>query len=194
LPCCEGRGCGHVSGLVVRDRTRPAGPDVVRVIPGPIRVSRSRSADNASGLGMGPQPLASRHSHPRFLVSRNRQLYAWAGLNGFAEYGVWSRSRGFPPHLIGRLVLPEADIDRVSQEVVGPPGQVGDLGDQLRLDPVHSREDQRRSEARGGEALRPSGSRRRLKSARTLTGVRVHVARIDELATPLLLSRQPVRR
>jgi hypothetical protein len=58
------------------DKMRPAGPDVVRVIPGPIKVSRSRSADNASGLGMGPQSLASRHSHPRFLVSRNRQLYA----------------------------------------------------------------------------------------------------------------------
>jgi hypothetical protein len=48
------------------DKMRPAGPDVVRVIPGPIRVSRSRSADNASGLGMGPQCVASRHSHPRF--------------------------------------------------------------------------------------------------------------------------------
>ena len=58
------------------DKMRPAGPDVVRVIPGPIKVSRSRSADNASGLGMGPQSLASRHSHPRFLVSRNRPLYA----------------------------------------------------------------------------------------------------------------------
>ena len=34
------------------DKMRSAGPDVVRVIPGPIKASRSRSADSASGLGM----------------------------------------------------------------------------------------------------------------------------------------------
>jgi hypothetical protein len=70
---CDGRGCGHVSGLFARG-LNPAGPDVVRVIPVPIRPSRSRSADYASGLGMGPQYLASRHSHPRFLSAVTRAL------------------------------------------------------------------------------------------------------------------------
>jgi hypothetical protein len=33
-------------------------------------------------------------------------------------------------HLLGGLVPAEADIDRVSQEVVGRPGQIGDNGDE----------------------------------------------------------------
>jgi hypothetical protein len=53
---------------------------------------------------------------------------------------AWSaRSRGFPSHLIDRLVLPEADVKRVAQEVVGRPRQIGDLGDQLWLDPMHAK-------------------------------------------------------
>jgi hypothetical protein len=51
------------------------------------------------------------------------------------------------PHLIGWLVLPQSHVNRVPQEVVGRPGQVRDLGDKLRLDPVHPRKDERRSEA-----------------------------------------------
>ena len=43
---------------------------------------------------------------------------------------------GLPPNIIGRLVLAQADVNRVSQEVVGRPGQIGDLGDKLRLDPM----------------------------------------------------------
>jgi hypothetical protein len=51
------------------------------------------------------------------------------------------------PHLIGRLILPQPHIDRVPQEVVGGPGQIGDLSDQLRLDPMDSRKDERGAEA-----------------------------------------------
>jgi hypothetical protein len=32
------------------------------------------------------------------------------------------------PHLIGRFVLAQPDIDRLPQQIVGGPGQVGDLG------------------------------------------------------------------
>ena len=39
-------------------------------------------------------------------------------------------------HLIGRLVLAKPDVSRVSQEVVGRPGQIGDLGDKLQQDPA----------------------------------------------------------
>ena len=53
-------------------------------------------------------------------------------------------SRDFPPHLVGRLVLAEADVNRVPQQVVSRPGQVGDLGDKLRLDPMHPRKNERR--------------------------------------------------
>jgi hypothetical protein len=35
------------------------------------------------------------------------------------------------PNLIGRLVFAQPDINRVSQEVVGRPSQIGDLGDNL---------------------------------------------------------------
>jgi hypothetical protein len=39
-----------------------------------------------------------------------------------------------PPNLLGWLVFPQADVNRVSQEIVGRPGQIGDLGDKLGLD------------------------------------------------------------
>ena len=51
------------------------------------------------------------------------------------------------PHL-AVLVVVEADVNRVPKQTVSRPGQKGDLGDQLRLDPVDAREDERRSEAR----------------------------------------------
>ena len=44
--------------------------------------------------------------------------------------------------------MAQPDIDRVAQEVVGRPGQIGDLDDKLRLDPVHARKNERRAEAR----------------------------------------------
>ena len=40
-----------------------------------------------------------------------------------------------PPDLRRRLVLPQPDVNRVSQQVVGRPGQIGYLGHKLRLDP-----------------------------------------------------------
>jgi hypothetical protein len=45
----------------------------------------------------------------------------------------------FAPHLLGRLVFPQLDVNGVSQKVVSCPGQIGDLGDKLRLDPMHTR-------------------------------------------------------
>jgi hypothetical protein len=42
------------------------------------------------------------------------------------------------PHLIRRLVLAEADVNGVTQETIDRPGQIGDLGDKLWLDLVHS--------------------------------------------------------
>jgi hypothetical protein len=44
-----------------------------------------------------------------------------------------------PPHLIGRLIFPQSDIDGVSQQIVRGPGQIGDLNDELRLDPMDAR-------------------------------------------------------
>jgi hypothetical protein len=47
--------------------------------------------------------------------------------------GTLSSARGFPPDVLRRLVLTEADVNRVSQEAVYRPGQVSGLGDKLRL-------------------------------------------------------------
>jgi hypothetical protein len=38
-------------------------------------------------------------------------------------------SSGLPPNFLCRLVLAETDVNCVSQEVVGGPGQIGNLGD-----------------------------------------------------------------
>jgi hypothetical protein len=48
------------------------------------------------------------------------------------------RPLSLTPNLLRRLVLPEANVNRVPQEVVGRPGQIGDLDDKLGLDPVYS--------------------------------------------------------
>ena len=84
------------------------------------------------------------------------------------------------PHLVRGLVLPQPDVNRVAKEIVGRPGQIGDLGDKLRLDPVDAGENERRSEARlsrrqdvSGGFVRASGSSRRRRSARTLSGIPV---------------------
>ena len=52
------------------------------------------------------------------------------------------------PDLLGRLVLAQPDVNRMPEEVVSGPGQIGDLGDKLRLDPMDTQKDERRSEAR----------------------------------------------
>ena len=69
---------------------------------------------------------------------------------------------------------------RCAAEPVGRPGQIGYLGDKLWLNPVHAREtsgDPKRVLRGGGtlrgDVLRASGSRRRRRSARTLTGMPV---------------------
>lgn len=54
---------------------------------------------------------------------------------------------GFPSHLSGRLVFPQADVNCVPQEIVRRPRQVGDFDDETRLDPMNAREDERRAEA-----------------------------------------------
>ena len=75
---------------------------------------------------------------------------------------------------------PAARHTCVAQETVGRPGQIGDLREKLRLDPVRPGKNERRSEARAarrrqlrGEVVRASGSRWRRRSARTLTGIPV---------------------
>jgi hypothetical protein len=51
----------------------------------------------------------------------------------------------FTPHLVGRLILAKPNIDRMTQEVVGRPGQIGDLPDELWLDPMDAGKNERRS-------------------------------------------------
>jgi hypothetical protein len=61
-----------------------------------ITSARCRCADKATGLGMGPQCLASLHGHPRLVVSPALALasvasYAAAGLELIFEYALLSR-------------------------------------------------------------------------------------------------------
>jgi hypothetical protein len=51
LPCAMVVGAVMSPAWLCGDKMRPAGPDVVRVIPGPIKVSRSRSADTPRAWG-----------------------------------------------------------------------------------------------------------------------------------------------
>jgi hypothetical protein len=80
-------------------------------------------------------------------------------------------------HLIGWLVLPQPDVNRVPQEVVSRPGQIGDLSDELRLNPMHARKNERGAKAglrrRQDGQRRLNGSRRLRRSASTLSGIPV---------------------
>jgi hypothetical protein len=83
-------------------------------------------------------------------------------------HGALWISRGLPPNLSRKLILAKADVNRVPQEVVSRPSQIGDLRDKLRLDPMHAGKNERRAEA--GLARRQDGQRRfgtgqRLKAA-----------------------------
>ena len=95
-----------------------------------------------------------------------------------------------PPYLIGRLVLAETDVNRMAQEVVGRPCQIGDLGDKFRLDPMNARQHKRRAETR--PAWRQHVKGRRLAGERVETApqigknfhrhARANTAGIDQLA------------
>jgi hypothetical protein len=74
------------------------------------------------------------------------------------KYEIRTKARHFPSHLRRRLVRSEPDVNRLPQETVGGPSQIGDLGDELRLDPMHLGKNERRSEAR--LARRRSAERR----------------------------------
>ena len=58
-----------------------------------------------------------------------------------------SKRRG-SPNLPGWLVLADTLVDDLTQQAILGAGQKLDLGDKLRSDPMHPREDQRRSERR----------------------------------------------
>ena len=55
------------------------------------------------------------------------------------------RMRRTTAHLGRRLVLAQTFVDDLAQQVFIRPGQILDLGDQLRLDPMHAAEHERRA-------------------------------------------------
>jgi hypothetical protein len=63
--------------------------------------------------------------------SEAQEAWAGAALANFAS---------LPPNFLCRLVFPQSDVNRVEKQPVGRPGQIGDLGDQLRLDPMDAGE------------------------------------------------------
>jgi hypothetical protein len=54
--------------------------------------------------------------------------------------------RNGPNYIASRLVLSNAVKDYMAKEVVVRPGQVGDLDNHLRPDPMHARQNERRAE------------------------------------------------
>jgi hypothetical protein len=60
--------------------------------------------------------------------------------------GTFSGYGNEPHHVPGRLVFTDAVEDHLAEQVVVSPGQVGDLDDHLRPDPMHAGEDERRAE------------------------------------------------
>ena len=112
--------------------------------------------------------------------------------------GSLNLARDLAPHLLRRLVLAQPDVNRVPQEVVGRPSQIGDLRDKLRLDPVHAGKNERRSEAR--LARRQDAQRRLLAGERLKAAAQIgenlvghscaHAAGIDELAVVGVVAEQ----
>jgi hypothetical protein len=81
------------------------------------------------------------------------ETYMW-GLGIAGVFHQWERGTrdvirllprrsDFSSHLTCRLVGPKPDEDRVAQQSVAGPGQIGDFGDELRLDPMNARQYER---------------------------------------------------
>jgi len=126
------------------------------------------------------------------------QQYPPKGDVRVAPIGALSNSRGFPPDLRRWLVRAEADVNRVTQEVVGRPGQIGDLGDELRLDPMNAgrTSGEPKRVLRGGGRLRGDVLRAKGSQATPQIGEHLHghpsadAAGIDELAVVSVVAQQ----
>ena len=97
-------------------------------------VANTRGLMLSSRSGSTDGLFCSRQCCPKFRVSANIS-------DGSAT------ARHFLSHLRRRLVRSEPNIDRLSQELVGGPGEIGDLGDEPRLDPMDLRKNERRAKA-----------------------------------------------
>ena len=119
-----------------------------------------------------------------FAAVEERPLFACAAVA--ARYPLGR----FPSNLSRRLVESEVEVNRLPQEPVFGPSQISDLGNELRLDPMHSRKNERRSEAGlagGRRAERRTRAGKRLQTAaeigqHLIRHARANTARINELA------------
>jgi hypothetical protein len=124
-------------------------------IGGPLRpMKRTPRSQSNDGFPPGLRSFPRRPMQVRFPPKR--------GSSGVI-IGSLSNARRFPPNVHRTLVLPQPDINCVPQEVVGRPGQIGDLGDKLWLDSMNARQDKRRPKARA--ARRPHTQRRIVRYA-----------------------------
>src|SRR5215472_13754965 len=71
-------------------------------------------------------------------VSRSRFFRS-----GSISFGFWS----ITPHIGGRLILAQAFIDDLAQQIVAGPGEIFHLNDELGPYPMHAAELERRTEA-----------------------------------------------
>jgi hypothetical protein len=126
-----------------------------------------------------------------------RRLRCVAGRSSLVPFRLLT-SRRFSLHLVGRLVLSKANVNRVSQEVVRRPGQIGYLDNKLRLDPMDAREHEGRAET--GFARRQDVQRRGFCGLAGPGGAadrqapyrhpRADAAGVNELAGVVIVSRQ----
>jgi hypothetical protein len=79
-----------------------------------------------------------------------------------------SHMRYRPPDLGRRLVLAQALIDHLAQQIVVVPGEILHFGDQLGPHPMHAAENERRAEA--------AGARRRYLQRRFIGSKRLQAA------------------
>lgn len=127
-----------------------------------------------------------------------RFIFGGTGGSEGADATSVCKSRNLPSHLVGQLVLAEADVNCVTQEAVARPVQIGELGDQLRLDQWtrertsgYPKRVLRGGGTLRGEVLRASGSRRLRRSASTLSDIPVPTRPgVDELAVIRMVTKQ----
>jgi hypothetical protein len=113
-----------------------------------------------------------------------------ANSRAFRRGGIRMRHR--TAHLGRRLVLTQAFVNNLAQQVVVGPGEILDLGDQFGPHPMHAAEDERRSEAGGARRRhleRHPGGGQRLQAAPQAFKLRV----VDAGAGSAGIDQPPIR-
>jgi hypothetical protein len=126
--------------IILKDLTHPGA--LIELIPG----------EKPDSLGISYMPAVAIRDAVIVAQGNVARQCLWAKslrlLRQLTRVKIHEEKLIFTPYLIGRLVLPQPDVNRVTKQIFDCPGQIGDLRDQLGLDPVDSRQNKRGAEAR----------------------------------------------